>query len=167
MLSESMLSMLSDQYRHETINALKYAEAASWANARGFVNISAFFAKEAEGERGHAKRVAQYIDDRNAALIVAPFSYPDAIPVSDLPSLFQFAMLTEQGTTAALSEILINARMEGDFLTDAWLLGPEGLMLEQVEEENRYQTILDRIAQYPDCPSRAHDLDTWIGEAFA
>ena len=64
----------------------------------------------------------------------------------------------------ALEGILALARQERDFLTEQWLLDSAGLLKEQVEEENLYTTILDRIGQMKESPSLVHDLDVWVGE---
>jgi ferritin len=164
MLSQSMLERLKTQYAHETCNSLRYFQRATFAEFRGLNNIAAFFKKEAEGERGHADIVYKYVNDRNEQLPISGLSFldPDIGSTSDPLLMFNTAMAVEKTTTAMLEAVLEQARADKDYLTEQWLLDSSGLLKEQIEEENLYQTILDRIQSMGDSPSLLHDLDLWL-----
>lgn len=164
MLSQAMLERLKDQYAHETGNALRYYQRATSAEFHGLTGIASFFKKQAEGERSHADSVFEYVNNRNEQLPIAGLVFLDAdlSASADPIVMFQTALEVEQQTTGMLQLILEQARNDRDYLTEQWLLDPSGLLKEQIEEENLYQTILDRIKCMGDSPSLMHDLDVWL-----
>lgn len=160
-ITENVLILLQEQFRHETSNNLRYTIRASWARFRGLEGIADFFDKEAEGESGHAAKVRKYIEDRNEALEPAPYAFNETGYFANVPELFTTALEVERGTTEKLQGIYAEAWKMGDYLTCEWL---RDLLMEQIEEENTYQTILDRITAMGEYPARDHDLDAWIAE---
>jgi ferritin len=164
MLSQAMLERLKEQYAHETCNALRYFQRSTSAEFHGLTGIASFFKKQAEGERGHADIVFKYVNDRNEQLPVSGLSFldPDMGASADPLSMFQTALEVEQRTTGMLYLVLEQARNDRDYLTEQWILDSSGLLKEQVEEENLYQTILDRIKSMGSSLSLLHDLDVWL-----
>lgn len=163
-LSAVLLDMLQEQFRHETSNALRYVARSSWARMRGLEATADFFSREAKGEYEHADKIRQIIEDRNCALMPEPYSYADSSAFSRFNDLFASAMEVERGTTARLTMIAQAALNDGDLM----LFGAiQPMIAEQVEEENLYQTILDRIAARGDDAASVHDVDVWIGETFS
>jgi ferritin len=162
-LSAVLLSMLQDQYRHETSNALRYFARSSWARYRGLENTAAFFEKQAKDEQGHADKVRGWIEDRNMALVPAPYAFDEPSDWTDFDDLFLTGLEIERNTTDKLTKIYQAAFAEGDLL----LLAPVmDLLREQIEEESIYQTILDRITARGDDTAAVHDIDVFIGETF-
>lgn len=166
-LSLPMIELLSNQYKHETCNSLRYYQRAIFAEQLGLNNIGAFFRKEADGERGHADRVFSFAVDRNVIIPMSGLSFDDIdmLPGTDPVALFTSALKVEEDTTAMLENMLTVAREERDYMTEQWLLDPAGLILEQREEHSLYTSILDRIGQMSG-PTLLHDLDLWIGETY-
>ena len=159
-LSGNILNLLSVQYSHETANSIFYAALQSWADMRGLTGTASFFRKQSEGERGHADHVLSYIHDRNEQLAPKPVEIP-VLTVGTFTDLFKLAQERERLTSEMILAIKTQAEAEGDGATCQWLLDPDGLIKEQVEEENVIQTILDRIAIDP--TAGPHLLDVWIG----
>jgi len=177
-LSANMLSLLSAQYAHEIKNALAYASMQSWAEMRGLDGTAAFFAGQSKGETDHANMVLAYIHARNEQLATGlPISWPTEFPASFVGQFLQ-AQAIERATTDAIYAIKAQAEAEGDYATCAWLSRPDGLILEQVEEENVIQTILDRVTARrglvtldqedggtvpAEMPGEViHDIDAWL-----
>ncbi len=164
-LSQSMLEKLGEQYSHETHNSLRYYQFAIFAEFAGLTGCAKLFRSQAEGERGHADKIMNYVIDKNAILPVSiSFMDPDVVPSENVVRIFEQVLALEVGTTAKIESLLENARAEKDYMTEQWLLDPEGLVKEQVEEENLAQTVLDRIRQMGTSSSLIHDLDVWISE---
>ena len=162
-LSERILSMLNQQYRHEMGNAFRYDQRHGWADFEGFVGTAEFFKQEADGEREHAQKVLNYMLDRSAKPTIEPIAFDEPSNYPELHYLFESAMGVEVGTTAALTEIYKAALEEMDIMTVNFMAEMIGL---QVEEERTLQTILDRYRNYPASPSREHDIDIWVKENF-
>ena len=77
LLSANMLSMLTEQYRHEILNSLRYDQRRAWCEAEGFIGSAAFWKQEAEGERGHANKVLGFLIDRSAKPVLEPLTFDD------------------------------------------------------------------------------------------
>jgi ferritin len=173
-ISSNILSLLQAQYKHEISNYFRYTARASWARFRGFENTGDYFEKEAEGEKGHAEIVRKYIEDRNEAIDPAGLVYNDSSLFAYFDELFTSALQVERDTTDKLQTIYKSAFDAGDYMTVEWVMA---LIKEQVEEENTYQSIIDRIVQrgggdaqdkaietFRKDISAAHDIDSFIGE---
>lgn len=144
MLSAKILDLLQTQYKHETLNSLRYVARSSWARCRGLEAAGDFFAKESEGELGHAKIVKDYIEARNEAVEPAGLAFDEVAQWNYYDELFTSAQQVEYVTTDMLNTIYKTAMELGDFMTSTWV---QGLITEQIEEENLYQTMIDRIIQ--------------------
>lgn len=143
-LSVSMLDTLNSLYRHELTNHLIYLRFRAWASYRGLSGAEKWFSGQATGEAEHAEKVFSYILSRNETAEPSPFSYS----ASDIPSyksMFDQALEVERGTTAVWSACYAQAMQEADFLTAQWIMDADGLMKEQISEENEAQTNVDRI----------------------
>lgn len=167
LLSSNLLALLSAQYAHEISNSVFYSLLASWASMRGLDGTAKLCTNQADGEIGHAKSVIAYIDARNEQIAYAPL-----LPAPEQPStfldVFRLIQERERGTTEAILAIKREADLESDCATSAWLSRPDGLILEQVEEENLVQTILDRLSvrlgqTTGEDGAAIHDMDVWIG----
>lgn len=179
-ISENILSLLQAQFQHETANYLRYTARASWARYKGFEATADFFTREAKGEHGHAKIVREYIEARNEAVKPEGLVFNNSSDFKFFDELFTTALLVEQDTTEKLNYIYAEAQKIGDYMTVVWV---QKLIAEQIEEENLYTTIIDRMAQRggygyvgPDSegfelfrkdPSAAHDIDMFLGEVFS
>jgi len=163
-LSHDMIEKLRIQYQAETCNSLRYFQRATYAESLGLTGVARFFRREAKGERDHADLVFKYANSRNIALAISGLAFddPDINPGTSPIVLFETALENERATTALLEAMLAQASEEFDYMTEQWLLDSKGLIREQVEEENLYQTICDRIGQMKGSSSLVHDLDIWI-----
>lgn len=157
-LTARIKQLLEDQYRHEINNSMRYSVRQSWADSVGMNNAARFFEKEAKGERGHAKKVLDYLNSRNVFAQISPLQYGESDPENFI-NLFESALQIERDTTEKLTSLASAAFSEGDLQTFFWV---SDLITEQTEEENLYQTILDRAK----ITQNDHLLDVWIGETF-
>ena len=164
-ISQNMIDALGKQYRHETLNSLRYYQRATYAEMLGLSGIAGFFKSQGDGERNHADKVYKYVNDRNVMVSMNGLSFmePDFTMGHDVINLFETAMQVENDTTALLEGILSLAYDERDYLTVQWLVDSEGLLREQAEEENIIRSILDHIGQMRSSPSLIHDLETMLG----
>ena len=170
-LSENIRLMLESQYHNETLNSFIYEQLANFCEFRGYNNTAKFFHGEADGERGHAKHILDYINEKSDIIKILPGSY-DVLAFSDVAKIsdssefedyFKNSLALEEKTTQDLTVIYQAAMGEGDVMSAEIMLH---MIASQAEEENHYMSILDRFALYPASPSRGHDIDIWIGETF-
>lgn len=158
-LSSNIRDLLQEQYRHEMSNHLRYVARSSWARFRGLEGIGSFFDGQAADESAHAASVRKYVEDRNEMVLPAPYVFDESMSWGSFADLFSSALEIERETTERLYIIYAEAVKAGDFMTSTWI---QGLISEQVEEENIYTTILDRITSRGNELATAHDIDCWI-----
>lgn len=179
-LSVSIVNALQNQYVHEVHNSHQYMTRAAWADYYGLENIKKFFEKQAEDEVGHSKIIYNYLIDRGQR-IASFMPEIDATFGEDILSVFTSAYELENLTTEKLKAIYALAQAETDFMTAGWML--TGLIAEQVEEEDTFMTIVDRIRARLNMSQASnisdgdvmmasevgavlHDIDVWIGETY-
>lgn len=162
-MSAAALGQLTEQFKHELSNSLRYLARSSWARYRGLEATADFFNREADGERKHAEAIRDHIEARGERLVIPPYTFDESADFASFEELFRAALVIEQDTTARLSSIYRSALEEGD----AMLLIPIWKLIEeQIEEEDLYLTILDRIKTRGNDAASAHDIDLWIGETY-
>ena len=158
-LTETIGSKLIEQYKHEMRNHFRYKARASFGAIKGLTNTEAFFNREAQGEFDHAQKVFSYLNQKNYQVKIDPLDYNEPCPDS-FQALFTTALEIERGTTIRLKEIAKSAFEINDLETFFFL---SDMIKEQSEEEELYQTILDRLALLGLAPTTVHDMDVWVG----
>lgn len=162
-LSNTLLSMLSEQFRIESSNYLRYTQRRAWCDFHGLTGLETFFTQEAADETGHAQLVIEYIMDRSGLIKIEPYEYNGPGEFAKTIDLFTTALEVEQMTTQSLTNIYQQATREADVMTINFM---QKMIDKQIEEEKTYQTILDRYTMYPESPSRDHDFDKWVKKEF-
>ena len=159
-LSAFVLSALNAQANHEFQNQQAYLSLASWANFSGLTGCAKWLAGQARDEGKHAALVIEYIEDRNEMYVPAPITSPLPLPGSVVEA-FQKVYEVETGTTQTIQDLYRLAFDSNDQMTCAFLA--KGLILEQIEEENKAQTCLDRLAACGADGAALAAFDVWIG----
>jgi ferritin len=164
-LSENIKLMLTEQYRMENFNSFRYTQRRGWADFSGFTGAASFFKQESEGEKGHAEKVLSFILDRSDLSVIEPVLFNESVSYGELSleKCFIDILRIEKETTASLIAIYKEAFAELDIMTVNFMAEMISL---QIEEEKTAQTILDRFRNYPECPSREHDIDIYILDNF-
>ena len=157
-LSDTLLTLLNEQYAHEKRNQLIYEEMASAMDFLGLSGAASFLKKQAAGEGDHAKIVYDYINQRNQLASIPGIEVPDVL--GSFFGVFDAALAVENATTEKLTRLATQAMNEGDLMTFFWI---KPLIDEQVEDEGIIQTILDRFATCGREQAQIQLYDTWIG----
>lgn len=163
MISDRILSMLNQQYRNESYNAIRYDQRRGWCEFEGFNGSGAFWKQEADGERGHAQEILNYIIERSAKPTIEPIDFMESGQYANLLDTFDSGLKVEIETTAQLGEIYRAAFDEADFMTVGFIAG---MIKNQIEEEGTLVTILDRYRNYKFAEARDHDIDIWVKDSF-
>jgi len=142
MLAEKILKALNEQLNHEEKNARTYLQMAAWCDAGEYRGCAKWFYKAAEDEMKHKMLIATYIADRNEKFLLTTQVEPQC-EFTGILDLFTKTMETEVKTSKALGSLYELAMRESDFITSAFLLP---MLTEQIEEEDKVQSVLDFIA---------------------
>lgn len=138
MLDIKITEALNAQLAHEERNSRTYLQIAGWCEKNKFVGAAKWFYKSAADETEHKMKLAHYIADRDELFIIPE----QAAPPKDFKSILEIIDFTyelEKKTSQSLKDLEKMFLSSGDFITSTFL---HELLLEQIEEEDKVQTIL-------------------------
>jgi ferritin len=124
------------------------------------VGAKKYFRKQYMEELGHLTKVMDYMADRNVSSKVCHLELEDAT-YTDILSLLKASLKHEELVTNTWNETYTICIEEGDNVTAQlahWYLQ------EQVEEEDRVQTLIDRLETYGNGLDIQLLVDTEMGE---
>lgn len=138
MISQKMNDALNHQFTNEMLASFKYLAMAYQYDDMGLLVFGKRFRQQADEERGHALKIADYIQDVGGKVaiegIAKPKSgYPTAI------SMVEAALESERTVTKQINELVDLAFSEKDHATQSFL---KWFVDEQVEEEKSMNDLL-------------------------
>lgn len=140
-ISTKMKKALNDQTALEANASNTYLAMASWCEITGYEGSAAFFYVQAEEERQHMLKFIHYLNDIGASAII-PGIKPPSSNYKSLETMIKTALNNEQIVTKAIHSMVEIAQKEKDHSTYAFL---EWFVNEQVEEERKFETILQKF----------------------
>ena len=114
---------------------------AIWCEINGFPGASKFLYQHAEEERVHMMKLVHYVNERDGKAQLMDIERPTD-EFDSLLDLFEKVMDHEKFITEAINELYEVALKEKDYTTMNFL---QWYITEQLEEENLFKTILDKI----------------------
>ena len=157
-ISDSLCDLINRQIEREFNSFLIYNSMSNYLNYNGLSNGAILFKKYAHEELEHMHIFQDYLLDRNDL----PCGCINVDPISKFESLLQVIEKSfehEIFVTNSIKEIAKAAISESDFMTYELMLK---MLKEQVEEESKFETILDKIELYKNSDS----LNYFIEEEF-
>lgn len=142
LVSDDIEAMLNKAIAHEYANAHIYFGMYSWLVDNGFNNAGSVLKKWGEEEHGHAHKVEEYIDDRNAKIIIPPVDKP-LVEYKNLNEMMTAIFNREVETENIYKIISTKALREGDHPTyefSSWFIN------EQREEIVKIRNLIDYAA---------------------
>lgn len=130
MISSKMAARLNKQITHEHHNAWSYTAMGYWFESNGLKVFAKFFHKQAGEEREHAEKIAKYLLDQGAEVVLTALDKPKTSYKSPLEACQEFVRL-EVVTTKMVHEIVDMATKERDHATRDFI---DWKVSEQVEE---------------------------------
>ncbi|MGB0855934.1 MAG: ferritin [Nitrosopumilus sp.] len=140
-ISPKMKKILNDQSALEANASNTYLAMASWCEITGYDGSAAFFYVQAEEERQHMLKFIHYLNDIGVSAIVPGTKSPTS-NFKSLETIIKTALNNEQVVTKAIHKMVELAQKEKDHSTYAFL---EWFVNEQVEEEKKFETILQKF----------------------
>jgi ferritin len=141
MLQKEVLQVLNKQISMEEYAYRSYLTLSIQAELMGFEGAGKFLYAQSEEEREHMNKIIRYVMEAGGTPQLSTFeeSLKDAKNFRDL---FEIAMGHEKAVTKSIHKITELAWEKKDFATFGFM---QWFVSEQVEEENQFQTILDKI----------------------
>ena len=130
-LSENLLKELNKQYILEIESAFIYRHMAIWANANDFPGLKSWMEHQYSEEMEHAEKLYNYINERNADVVLKNISKPEGEYSSTL-EVMKAALKHEEFVSSRFTKLSHIAREDDDYPSLAFL---DLFHKEQVEEE--------------------------------
>jgi ferritin len=155
MLKKEIESALNKQVAMEEFAARSYLALALWADEASFDGAAAFLYKQTEEERTHMMKFAKYVLEAGGSPQVSDYGEPLPKPKS-FKELFAIGLKHEKAVTKSIHSIAELAWKEKDMATFNFL---QWFIAEQVEEEDTFQTILNKISLIDEYGGSLYMLD--------
>jgi ferritin len=146
-LSKTLNDALNQQIMIELGNQNKYMQIQSMFEDMQLKNLAKFFKEQSAGENSHANLFMDYVNDRTGGKVKIEEVNAPIIEFTDINSIADFYVLTEQETTESI-ESLYNLALEEKSYIDLPFLAT--LLQEQVEEEDTSVAFATKIKAVKD-----------------
>lgn len=163
MLSEKIESLLNNQIQHEFEAGNWYLSMSSWAEVNGYHGTASFFLEQSKEENFHAMKIFHYINGRDGHALAPAVAKPDS-EFDSIRHLFERGLELEQENTRKINELVEAAKEAKDHATDQFL---QWYVDEQVEEEELFRTILDKLNILGEKGPGLYMLDQELGQRQA
>ena len=140
-ISKRMISALNNQIAMEAFASNYYLSMATWCEVTGYEGSAKFFFVQSDEERTHMLKIIHYLSDCGAAAAVPSVKAPPKAPNS-LETILKTALKNEQAVSKAIHKMVELAQKEKDHSTFGFL---QWFVTEQVEEETKFETILQKF----------------------
>jgi len=158
MLKPSIEAILNKQIAMESAASYKYLAFASWCDVEGYSGAAKFLYEHSDEERMHMMKLFRYINDKGGRSVVPPLEQQQ-LAFKSLKDVFERAYRSELEVTEAIHRIAGLCLSEADFTTYNFI---QWYINEQLEEENLYRGILDKIKLVGEEGNNLYLIDTEI-----
>lgn len=141
MLKPAVEAILNQQIAIESQASYKYLALASWCDTEGYAGAAKFLYEHSDEERMHMLKLFRYINDKGGKAVVPSVQEPRK-DFSSLKEVFEHAYQGELAVSESINKIAALCLQEADFTTQNFI---QWYINEQLEEENLYRGILDRM----------------------
>ena len=154
-ISAKMKKALDDQVALEAFASNSYLAMASWCEVTGYQGGADYFYAQSDEERTHMLKVVHYLNDMGAIATI-PATKAPASSYKSLEAVIKTALKSEQTVTKAIHTMVEIAQKERDHSTFAFL---EWFVNEQVQEETKFETILQKFDLLGRDKLAVHEID--------
>lgn len=158
-LSKTLNTKLNEQVTHEFFASQLYLSMAFMFDDQGLQMLSKLYQKQAEEERGHALKIAKYMQDVEGKVTLQAIPQPASEFRSPLAAI-EAALEHERKVTQQIHDLVGLAEQEKDYATRTFL---NWFVDEQVEEVDT-QLKLAQIARM--VGDRYVQLEAYVAQAF-
>lgn len=159
MLKKEVENMLNKQISMEEYAERSYLVLALWAEEAGYEGAAKFFYKQTEEEREHMMKIIKFVLEAGGSPVIS--NYDAKLPApKNFKNLFEIGLEHEEAVTKSIHNIVDMAWKNKDFATFEFL---QWFVEEQVEEEDQFRTILDKLKIIDEHGGSYYMLDRELG----
>lgn len=142
MLSEKMCEALNEQIKWEMESMYLYLGMAAWLNDQKLPGFARWMREQSREEWGHAMKIYAYIEEHGNRVDLLQFAEPPKTWDS-VQDVMNKSLAHEQMVTGRINKLVDLAAGERDHATAIFL---QWFVTEQVEEEDSFRTVLDKLS---------------------
>ena len=154
-MDEKLLEHLNKQINKEMYSAYLYFAMSNYfinINMEGFAKVVKEQAKE---ELNHARKIYNYLVARNEQVVLYAIEAPDTNWINPIDTI-KNALAHEQFITSQYNELFELSRNLKDYATEVFL---QWFIKEQVEEEDKFRTLLEKMENIDNCDCEIMHID--------
>ncbi len=141
MLNEKVEKALNTQIELEQFSSQLYLAMASWAEKNGYNGTANFLYEHSDEERSHMLKLFHYVNDRGSHAVVPSSEKPNH-EYESVQKVFEEIYNHEKMISEKINDLVGICYEEKDFTTTNFL---QWYVQEQIEEENLFSTVLDKL----------------------
>ena len=155
MLSEKLHNELNSQVNFEFFSAYLYLSMAAYAESIDLSGFANFFRIQFQEEQFHAMKFYDYIFQKDGIVELEAIAKPD-MRFENMVNVFQKACEHEKLVTSRVYKLADIATEEKEHATISLL---NWFIDEQVEEENKFNSLLKRVKRSENNPAALYMMD--------
>ena len=155
MLSKKLQNQLNDQVNFEFFSAYLYLSMAAYAESIDLSGFANFFRIQFQEEQFHAMRFYDYIFQKEGTVELEAIAKPD-IRFENMSNVFEKSFEHEKIVTSRIYKLADTATEEKEHATLSLL---NWFIDEQVEEENKFNSMLKRVKRSENNPAALYMMD--------
>ena len=128
---------------------------------QGFKGLSTFFSNQSDEETTHKLKLIHYIIERGGKPILPRYNYIEPYEETfDVLFHFSNSLVQEKKISNHVSKVIYKCREVQDIMTDNFM---QWYVTEQMEEENKFNDILDKLKLVGDSGLGIYEIDKELG----
>ncbi|MEA4884810.1 MAG: ferritin [Clostridia bacterium] len=155
MLSERLQGELNQQINYELYSAYLYASMETYFLGKSLNGFANWLKVQTQEEMAHARIFFEFMHRKNAAVDLEAIGKPDA-DFRSILDVFERALAHEKFVTGRIYTLMDIAKEEREHSTVSFL---QWFVDEQVEEEDNFQGLVDKLKLIGDNPHALLMLD--------
>jgi len=160
MLGKTIQDAMNEQIKNELFSAHQYLSMSAYCESATLPGLSRWLRAQAQEEWGHAMKFYDFIQDRNARVVLKAVDQP-VIEFDSPLEVFERALEQEQKVTAEINELYRLALSENDYASQAFL---QWFVTEQVEEEKSVGDVVETLKMIGDKAEALFLFDRELGK---
>jgi len=159
MINEKMEKALNEQINAELYSAYLYQSMAAYFETRSLSGFANWMDAQAQEEMMHARKFYDYVNERGGRIELEAIEKPKSDWNSCL-EVFEDSLAHEEKVTALINDLVALADQENDYASHSFL---QWFVDEQVEEEDSFGEIVDRLKMIGDSAQGLFMMDDKLG----
>ncbi len=160
MIPKEIANLLNKQIAIEADSSQLYLAMAVWLDTRGFQGSAKFMYAQTAEERDHMMKIMKYLLEVGETPVVPGIEAPK-LELNSFRQVFENALAHEKKVTQSIHNIINKTVELKDHATYSFL---QWFVNEQVEEENQFKIILDKLNMVGEDGRTLYFLDKQLGQ---